>query len=478
VKARLLEEPELQFGAGTHVDPRFGVLELGPADQEAAAAPREIPVGIVGTAEGIEAAVRWLRKCRKPIQPLATARQPNLHPPFPGFRADTSFRSQLRFDSRLQRTIAVRDVRGLSALSSRRARLDGAVDLLITEISALAETGLPRVILVCPPLDLLGLLKPDQPSDPEPGEPWKRTPELHDVLKARGLGLPIPLQLLRPATYDAALVRKQAAVLGRPNQQQDDATKAWNLHTALYYKAGGFPWSLVRDPHDLDSCFIGVSFYYDTTGQLATSMAQVFDERGEGVIVRGGPAKMTKGDRRPYLPTDEAQRLLVDALTRYRAEHRRLPARVVVHKTSRFRPEEVEGMQAGADAERISALELLSLAPSKSRVSTPRQSGPFRGTQVVLDDRQQLLYTSGVVPFYGTYPGPYVPQPIGIRLHQAEQSLDQHAREILALTKLNWNNSRLDGRDPITMRAAQGIGTILRHVPADGPVGARYAFYM
>lgn len=478
MRARLIDEPELQFGAGTHVDPRFGVLELGPADQDAAAAPREIPVGIVGTAEGIEAATRWLRKCRKPIPASATARQPNLHPPFPGFRGDAAYHSQLRFDARLQRTISVRDVRAIAQGKDRRARLDSAVELLLVEITALAETGLPRVILVCPPLDLLTALKSEELGRAEPSEPWKRTPELHDVLKARALGLPIPLQLLRPATYDPALARKQAAAVGRPDQQQDEATKAWNLHTALYYKAGGFPWSLVRDPHDLDSCFIGVSFYYDTTGQLATSMAQVFDERGEGVIVRGGPAKLTKGDRRPYLPADEAQRLLVDALTRYRAEHRRLPARVVVHKTSRFRAEEMEGMQAAADAERISELELVSLAPSRSRVSTPRTSGPFRGTQVVLDDRTQILYTSGVVPFYGTYPGPYVPQPIGVRLHQAEHSPDQHAREILALTKLNWNNSRLDGRDPITMRAARGIGTILRHVSPDGAVGARYAFYM
>jgi hypothetical protein len=68
--------------------------------------------------------------------------------------------------------------------------------------------------------------------------------------------------------------------------------------------------------------------------------------------------------------------------------------------------------------------------------------------------------------------------PLGITLQQSEQSAEHHAREILALTKLNWNNSRLDGREPITMRAAQSIGTILRHVPPGGAVGARYAFYM
>ena len=37
--ARLLDEPEMQFGRGAHVDPRFGLLDFGPADQTAEAAP-------------------------------------------------------------------------------------------------------------------------------------------------------------------------------------------------------------------------------------------------------------------------------------------------------------------------------------------------------------------------------------------------------------------------------------------------------
>src|ERR1700728_986982 len=40
------------------------------------------------------------------------------------------------------------------------------------------------------------------------------------------------------------------------------------------------------------------------------------------------------------------------------------------------------------------------------------------------------------------------------------------------------SQTRLDGREPMTMRAARSIWTILRHVTNDGTVGARYAFYM
>jgi len=477
VKALLLPEPDLRFGAGLHIDPRFGLLDLGPADQEAEAAPTSIPVGAVGTSDTINGALRWLRKSAKGVAAKSDVQHPNFHPPFPGFREGVGFNAHLTFDRRLQRTFSLRDVRDLSKHTKRDDRLEAAVELLLEEIEAIVEHALARVILVCPPLELLELLRPGEPAS----RGLRRSPlgpaELHDVLKARSMRYGVPLQFVLPATYDTNKVRKQSAATGRVLSQQDEATKAWNIHTALYYKAGGFPWALVRDPHALDSCFIGVSFYYEPGGTLATSTAQVFDERGEGVIVRGGPAKQTKSDRRPFLEAADAERLLLDALKRYRSEHKRLPARVVVHKTSRYRPEEVEGLQAAADAERISDLELVALGPSSTRFS-PHRAAPPRGTYVYLDERQQILYTSGAVPFYELYPGPYVPTPLGIYLQQSEQPAEQHAIEILALTKLNWNNSRLDGREPITMRAARSIGTILRHVPSDGAVGSRYAFYM
>ena len=78
------------------------------------------------------------------------------------------------------------------------------------------------------------------------------------MLKAAAMAVGVPRQFVLPATYDAQLAPKQTTATGRPRSQQDEATKAWNLHTALYYKAGGFPWSLVRDPHALDTCFIGI----------------------------------------------------------------------------------------------------------------------------------------------------------------------------------------------------------------------------
>lgn len=83
----------------------------------------------------------------------------------------------------------------------------------------------------------------------------------------------IPTQLVWPRTLE--LVQRTAAVGER--QVQDVATRAWNLLTALYYKAGGSPWRLAQiDP---GVCFVGVSFYREILAaqpKLRTAQAQNF----------------------------------------------------------------------------------------------------------------------------------------------------------------------------------------------------------
>jgi hypothetical protein len=59
---------------------------------------------------------------------------------------------------------------------------------------------------------------------------------------------------------------------------------------------------LPRDSADLANCYVGVTFYRSTDQQsLQTSVAQVSNQRGDGVIVRGAPARVSQRDRQPHL---------------------------------------------------------------------------------------------------------------------------------------------------------------------------------
>jgi hypothetical protein len=82
------------------------------------------------------------------------------------------------------------------------------------------------------------------------------------------------------------------------------------------------------------------------------------------------------------------------------------------------------------------------------------------------------------VDFFETYPGMYVPLPLEIDIERAEQTPTFLAREILVLTKMNWNTTQFDNALPITLHAADQVGDILKHLSEDDEIQPRYSFYM
>ncbi|MBV9661127.1 MAG: hypothetical protein JO337_08220 [Acidimicrobiales bacterium] len=189
-------------------------------------------------------------------------------------------------------------------------------------------------------------------------------------------------------------------------------------------------------------------------------------------------ASVIWSDRQPHLSEEHAQALLGDALAVYR-EHHTFPARVVLHKTSEFDDAEVRGFEAAADSFGIEHLDLVWVQSSeRMRLFRKGDHAVRRGTFIELEARRAVLFTRGTVDFYRLYPGMYVPVPLGLRVALAEQDLEELATEIFSLSKMNWNQSQLDGRLPITLRAAARVANVLKHVPPGGAVAPRYANYM
>jgi hypothetical protein len=283
--------------------------------------------------------------------------------------------------------------------------------------------------------------------------------------------------MLRPETYDQGKKRKQAKK-NKDRELQDPATRAWNLVTALYYKANGTPWRVARGD-DFSTCFVGISFYRTLDEQrVMSSMAEVFNRRGDGVVLRGGPARVDSQDRTVHLEQTDARARLASALGVYHREHHHPPARVVVHKTSAFDAGELAGFRAGAADANIYTLDMVSVSRPLTRLFRRGYYPPLRGTFLTLDDVSYLLYLKGTVSFYRTWPGLYVPRPLGFRLADVQESARSLAQEMLALSKQNWNATNFDGGWPITVRAAQRVGSILKHIGDNDPTQARYSYYM
>ena len=93
-----------------------------------------------------------------------------------------------------------------------------------------------------------------------------------------------------------------------------------------------------------------------------------------------------------------------------------------------------------------------------------------------LDGQPYVLYTKGSVDFYNAYPGMYIPLPLGFRCDKTNETPKFIAKEILGLTKMNWNNTQFDGGEPITLRAAKQVGSILKYLDSD--YEPYYRYYM
>jgi len=487
MKISFLQEPELEFGnQGRHIDIRFGMMHHKPLDYDNSLAPREIKLGIIGSSETIDGFSSWLGNCKHGIE-AKNSNQPHLFPGFPGFGKEENLPTSVSLDDRRNVTISKREIDKLLEDENQNSFIRKSVEYLIEELKYVDEKTSPDVIICALPIPLLQRLFEDEENKENARHKFSNRNkklevdlDFHDLFKAKAMVLRKPTQIILPETYNAGHKLKIRNQKRKSLSLQDEATRAWNFYTALYYKALGTPWRLVRDPRALTTCYVGVSFYRTLDrSKLLSSSAQIFNERGEGVILRGGQAKQTKDDRQPYLPAADAAELLSNALALYRREHRNLPARVVLHKTSRFIPEEFEGFQDALDKHNVDSGEFISFDRRHgNRLFRCGKYPPLRGVLLSLDDRTHVLYTRGSIDFFSTYPGLYVPRPLKFRCESVEETPKALAREILALTKMNWNNTQFDRGDPITVRAARQVGSILKYLSKNELPEMHYRYYM
>jgi hypothetical protein len=474
MKATVLPEPELEFGGGArHIDMRFGLLHYGPLDRGEAQAPQGVRLGIAGDSDGIDRLIAWIDRCRAGLEAKRSRRR-NLYPPFPGFGDRGPFCDFLTHKTSC-RIIPRSEFDRLSALQPRYTALDEAAERYVEQIGDLIQSSPVDLVLCVVPASLLYRI---DVADPLDLASKKRVPIWHDWLKARCIGMRIPIQVIRPATFGGGVHRYSQD--GKPSTEiQEEATRAWNFFTAAYYKAGGVPWRIVRDSASHTTCYMGVSFFRSVDDEaLETSVAQVFNQRGEGVVVRGGQAQISNEDRSPHIPDGEAAGLVSRVLALYRQEHGTMPARIVCHKSSYFTLGELAGFKEGARAAGIDHVDLVSIRHGGPRLFRMKEYPPLRGTVMELGPTTASVYTQGSVDFYQCYPGKYIPSPLLVQLDDVEQSPYSTCAEILALTKMNWNSTTFVNSEPITLAGARQVGSILRYLPEDHALQARYSFYM
>jgi len=485
MKLHLIPEPELEFGKNTHVCPRAGIAQHEVYDSRFKARRDAVLVGAVGTSETLSKLVTWIKRCEAFMPGQLDSRQPTLNLPFCGFNMGGGFKARLILEDEIMRPVHNSEMKEVLSIddSQWNKRVEEAVELYYSKIKFLTQNRQVDVVVCVLPAELHTKLTTNkltkrnkaivEPSlEEEPDEEPDDAIELNfrRALKARAMHLGKPLQLVQEKSLEAS-----------PKGKQDDATRAWDFCTALYYKTNKtVPWRLIPNAHKPSVCFVGIGFYRSRDRYvLNTSLAQVFDELGNGVILRGTPVDVNKEDRRPYMTNGQAYTLLRRALEEYEIALENSPGRLVIHKSSKFNEAELEGFRQATKETRVRAVDFVTILDSRIYGLRSGAYPPLRGTHIELEREQHLLYTRGAVPYYKTYPGRYIPQPLDIRIVESDESAGVICSEILSLTKMNWNNTQFDGKYPITLQCARKVGEIMKYLtPNDAEPQISYSFYM
>ncbi len=475
MKIDTFDEPLLEFGTGTHLCPRAGIAMHSAYDTRMAVRRERILVGAVGITDHLTKLMEWLDRCSRPIPGKMNSTKPNLFPGFCGFNRNIGFKAEFIINDEITRSLSLSEVRRITKTKNRQSCVNDAVELYYRQVEFLAQNRAVDVIICILPSKLYGkivregLEKAEIDLEEEQLEDDILEANFRRALKAKTMHLGKPIQIMRDLSLES-----------NPRTQQDDATKAWNFCTALYYKANQtVPWKLITNVNRPPICFVGIGFYRSRDGKsLHTSLAQVFDELGNGVILRGTPVKLDREDRTPHLTEEQASTLLERALCEYQAAMDNLPGRIVVHKSSNFNELELQGFRNATDQARVKSVDFVTVMETKLRLLRGGIYPPFRGTYIELDATTHILYTRGSVNYYQTYPGKYVPQPLEIRIVESDESPGLICREILGLTKMNWNNTQFDGKYPITIECARKVGQIMKYVDENEKPQIRYSFYM
>jgi hypothetical protein len=354
---------------------------------------------------------------------------------------DRGFFSTLDFVDSWNEELGQAELRPVLAIRSQRERFEALIQLIDGKLQMLAERDSPPdYVLIALSDEIIARCGTAEYTTQEEGRVHR---DLRRALKALAMRYRIPTQLLREATSG-----------GR--DQTPPSRIAWNFFTGMYCKTGGYPWSPYGLGHG--TCYVGIGFYRPLGSRfptMQTSLIQAFDEHGEELVLRGHDFD--------WDPERTGSRS---------------PVRVVVHKTSRYWPDERDGFRAAIES-RAQRYDLLALeAQSAVRLITTSKYPPLRGTRFTIGDLD-YLYTTGYIAALGEFHGMHVPAPLQVADHVRQDTPREILlKEVLALTKLNWNSAALGGLLPVTIRFSRLVGQIMREIPKDREPLPQFKFYI
>ena len=498
-KLKFFKEPRLAFGYNQPaIDPRDGLLLFGPYER---LAPYSLKAGVVGTQQGLKLYRDFAKKINQPIQSKKNSYGKIIsdevsRPSFPGFEA--VFDVQWPLKEEIFFKVKKSDISRLLIERNKQVRTSSLVDFYISKIlKAVNEEDVEiNIWFIIVPVEIYNACKPQskgssfskgtkkyielskhgQKALPFDGQEsyedeiskyLSSSVDFHDLLKARLIheGINTPVQLILEPTLD---FRDKDTRKKYPDNIK--AHLAWTQSTTLYYKLGKLPWKLndIRD----GVCYLGLVFKkldHLNESKRVCSAAQMFLKDGDGSVFRGNIG-LWQGDK-PYefhLNKKSAESLLGLALDDYHNKWNKYPNELFIHGKIHFHNEEWEGFQE-ALKDRNAKTKLTGIVIKEYRglklfrdvEGEISNYGVLRGLAYIISDQEGYLFTRGFIPRLNTSSSLEIPNPLQVKISKGEADIETVLKDVLGLTKLNYNACIYGDGLPVTLKFSDSIGKIL-----------------
>lgn len=292
-------------------------------------------------------------------------------------------------------------------------------------------------------------------------EAWKF--DLHDYVKAYAATKRISTQFIEENTlYDPLKCQIY-----------------WWLSLSFYVKSLRTPWVLNSSDNETAYAGIGYSVKMERgKTSVILGCSHIYDSQGQGLKYKLSRVQDCYLDNKhnPYLSYNEAYNFGISIRELFLHSMEYLPKRVVVHKRTEFKPDEINGIVDSLKIAGIENVDLISINFEKEAKfialksynnNLTTDSFPIRrGSCIIVNDYEALLWTHGIVPsvkadnrsFY--LGGRSIPSPLTVKKHYGTTDINTIATEILGLTKMNWNSFDLYTKLPATIDSSNQIARI------------------
>jgi hypothetical protein len=499
LKLQYYPEPKLTFGFNQKTtDPRDGLILFGPHEP---LSPFKVKAGIVATEEGLTAYKEFVEKINKPIFSTKTIygtlkNDEVARPSFPGFEA--VFGIKWSPIPEIYKPLTQSFIDGFLQEKQKKKRTQSLVDLYLERIvhATNNEDAQVNIWFIVIPRNLYFRCKPGSagkdlssgtkkflvssqkgqssllfPGEENYVEELQRlvdtSSDFHHLLKARLIQEKIttPVQIILEST-----LRFRDKYRNLPLDENMKAHLAWTQTTTMFYKFGNLPWKLadIRD----GVCYLGLVF--KKTNQIlesstVCSAAQMFLKDGDGSVFRGNIGLWQgKNEKEFHLDEPSSYDLLSMALDDYKDKWNKFPLELFIHGRAIFSDEEWNGFQR-AVIERKAETNLVGIVIKdtggfklfRDVENEPSNYGVMRGMALKINDNEAYLITRGFIPRLNTASSLEIPNPLHIKITRGSADIDTVLKDVLALTKLNYNACIHGDGLPVTLRFSDTIGSIL-----------------